>query len=1163
MQSRRFSGLPLIGILAVIYFIAGKLGLMLASLNASASPVWPPAGIALAGSLLLGYRAWPAIFIGAFLVNVTSAGNLATSFAIATGNTLEALVGAWLVNRFAGGTNVFDRPQGVFKFALAAGISTIISPAFGVTSLGVAGFADWANYGAIWLTWWLGDATGDLVFTPLVLLWSVASKRRWNKREAAEVGALLLLLVLLSGVVFGGWPVVSTRNYPIVLICGPIVIWTAFRFTQRETATGIFILSAIAVWGTLHGFGPFVRETENQSLLAVQWWTAVLSITAMALSAGMAERRRAEEELQQQKVVVETAKRTKDHFPAMLSLELRTPITPVISALESLETEPAQTEEDRSVEPKSDLEPEIAHLLSIDVVGYSNLSNNEQIELLQDLNKIVRSTECFRSAEANGKLNRVPMGDGMALLFVRSPEEPVRCALEISGALRDHPHIRLRMGVHSGPVNRITDVNDKTNFAGSGINVAQRVLDCGDAGHILLSAHVAEDLAQYRHWQPWLHDLGEFEVKHGLRLHLFNLCKENLGNPQVPEKLRRRRRWRQESDIVRPVSLPRRPRSLLVLALVVAALAMVISSLTFFQRVSLRMTPSTPPEETGSMGTVLIPEKSIAILPFESLSGDKANAYFADGIHEEILMRLSKIADLKVISRTSTQHYKSAPENLPEIAKQLGVAHILEGRVQKSGDAVRVNVQLIRAANDSQLWAETFDRKVTDIFGVESEIAKRIAESLEAKLTGREEQVIVAKPTDNVEAYDAYLRGLAYSLKTANSPADFLSAQKYLREAVRLDPKFALSWALLSYVDARGYISLYLQPTLALREEARQAAETALTLQPNLGEAVLAKGQYHYACLKDYDTAVRYFEQARQFLPNSGRIPESLALVTRRQGQWDRSERYFDEAERLDPRNVRLLTQHAISYIALRRFPEALRKLDEILNITPDDVDALATKAAIAQAQGDLPRASALLTPLHPSADFVGALKTQVYQAILERQLAQVIPRLKEILGKPDPALGFYNGELRFWLGWAQQMASDHAAARESWRQARSELEPLLNEQPKNHNLIGDLALTNMALGDKAAALALVERAMATNPIENDAITGPNPIEILARVAAQMGEPDRAIAALERLLSTPYASPVVRLNVPLTPALLQLDPMFDPLRKDPRFQRLVASPAPK
>ena len=262
-----------------------------------------------------------------------------------------------------------------------------------------------------------------------------------------------------------------------------------------------------------------------------------------------------------------------------------------------------------------------------------------------------------------------------------------------------------------------------------------------------------------------------------------------------------------------------------------------------------------------------------------------------------------------------------------------------------------------------------------------------------------------------------------------------------------------------------------LQPTVALREEARQAAETALTLQPNLGEAVWAKGFYHYACLKDYDTAVRYFEQARPLLPNSSRIPESLAYLERRRGQWDQSENYFNEAERLDPRNVRLLTQHAFSYFCLRRFPEALRKLDQVLNITPDDVDTLALKASIAQAEGDLPRAAALLAPLHPNADDTNALETQVYQAILERRPAQIIPRLKEILAKPDPALGYFNGELRFWLGWAQEVAGDHAAAQESWRQARSELESFLKEQPENFFLIGDLALTNMGLGDKAAAL--------------------------------------------------------------------------------------------
>jgi serine/threonine protein kinase/Tfp pilus assembly protein PilF len=544
--------------------------------------------------------------------------------------------------------------------------------------------------------------------------------------------------------------------------------------------------------------------------------------------------------------------------------------------------------------------------------------------------------------------------------------------------------------------------------------------------------------------------------------------------------------------------------------------------------------------------------KSVAVLPFENLSQDPDNAYFADGIQEEILTRLASIAGLKVISRTSTQRYQSKPRNLSQIAKQLGVANILEGSVQKAADQVRVNVQLINAQTDSHLWAETYDRKLTDIFGVESEIAKGIAESLQAKLTGREEQALAVKPTNNPEAYDAYLRGLAYTLKTGSTTATALGAQKYLKEAVSLDPKFALAWALLSYVEARTYITVSLQPTVALREEARQAAETALTLQPDLGEAILAKGFYHYACLKDFAAAERYYEQAHELLPNSSQIPLLLGLVARRKGQWDRSETYFKEAERLDPRNVNMLTEHATLYKDLRRFPEALRKLDQVLDITPDDVDTVVEKGIIAQAEGDLPRASALLAPLHLGADDSAALQTQVYQAILERRPAQIIPRLKEILAKPDPVLGYLNGELRFWLGWAQEVAGDRAAAQESWRQARSELESFLKEQPENYFLIQDLALTDMGLGDKVSALALSERAIAVNPIEKDALDGPGAIEILARAAAGMGKPDRAITALQKLLSTPYSGPLAS-NVPLTPALLRLDPMFDPLRNVPRF----------
>jgi TolB-like protein/Tfp pilus assembly protein PilF len=558
--------------------------------------------------------------------------------------------------------------------------------------------------------------------------------------------------------------------------------------------------------------------------------------------------------------------------------------------------------------------------------------------------------------------------------------------------------------------------------------------------------------------------------------------------------------------------------------------------------------------------SLAIPEKSIAVLPFENRSEEKANAYFAEGIQDEILNRLAKIADLKVISHTSTQQYKSAPENLPEIARQLGVTHILEGSVQKSGEAVRVNVQLIKAATDAHVWADSFDRKLTDIFSVETEVAKAIADQLRAKLTGAEEQAVAAKPTDNPEAYDAYLRGVTYSLKTQNTPANALGAQKYFREAVRLDPKFALAWALLSYIDAVGYLTQSLQPTVELREEAGRAAEIALNLHPGLGEAVLARGEYHYACLKDYDTAVRYFEQARPLLPNNSQIPAALAYVARRRGGWDRSEMYFNEAERLDPRNVRLLNEHASSYVFLRRFPKALRKLDEVLNIVPDDMDILALKAGIAQAEGDLVSAAALLSPLQPAADDTGVLETQIYQGILERHPSKVIPRVLEILRNRDPALGFYIGELRFWLGWTQEIAADHAAAQESWQQARTELQPILRQQPENVVLIGDLALINAALRDKPAALALAERAIAASPIEKDAVSAPAATEILARVAAQIGESDRAIAILPKLLSTPYASTLAG-STPLTTALLRLDPMFDPLRSDPRFEQLVSTAA--
>jgi signal transduction histidine kinase/ActR/RegA family two-component response regulator len=416
MDLRRSPTLPAIGILTVVYFIAGKLGLKLAFLHASASPVWPNAGIALAALLVIGYRVWPAIFLGAFLVNLTTAGNLATSFGIATGNTLEAVCGAWLINRFAGGTRAFERPQDVFGFAFLAAMSTAVSPTFGVTSLALGGFADWANYAAVWMTWWMGDTTGDFVVAPLIILWAITPRWRWNRREAVEVILLLILLLVLGEMVFGGWLAISAKNYPVSFICGPLVLWTAFRFAPRETATGIFVLSAIAIWGTLHGFGPFVMETENQSLLILQTSTAVLTITAMALAAAMAERRRAEAAIVQQKAAVEAANRTKDNFLAMLSHELRTPLTPVIAALDALQTEPARSEEFKGALAMIRRNVELESQLIDDLLDLTQIAKNrmelkfDSIDAHQAIGNVVEM--CRPEAEAHNLHVRLDLRAG-------------------------------------------------------------------------------------------------------------------------------------------------------------------------------------------------------------------------------------------------------------------------------------------------------------------------------------------------------------------------------------------------------------------------------------------------------------------------------------------------------------------------------------------------------------------------------------------------------------------------------------------------------------------------------------------------------------------------------------------------------------------------------
>ena len=592
-----------------------------------------------------------------------------------------------------------------------------------------------------------------------------------------------------------------------------------------------------------------------------------------------------------------------------------------------------------AAEAKPDLPLEIAHLLLIDVVGYSKLLVNEQIEILQELKRIVRDTDCFRVAEANDKLIRVATGDGMALSFFQSPEEPVRCALDISKALLQHPHIQLRMGIHSGPINRVRDVNDKTNIVGSGINVAQRVLDCGDAGHILLSAHIAEDLAEYRHWQPCLHDLGECEVKHGLRLHLFNLYKDGLGNPQVPEKLKRRM-WKQG-----PVLTPLRwPKLLLGTALIVSVLALAMSVWFSFHREAKNIA-----EVPKKGATASIPEKSIAVLPFENFSNDKENAFFADGIHDEVLTYLAKVADLKVISRTSVMQYKNAAmRNVREIAQQLGVANVLEGSVQRSGNRVRVTAQLIDARTDTHVWAERYDRDLADVFAIQSEIAKKIADQLQAKMSLSEKAAIEKAPTMDLVAYDLYLRAQALFADTTDAVharEKLPQAAQLLDEALMRDPNFLQAWCLLSRVHSVAYFRGH-DHTPARLDLAKAALERAMRLQPDAGEVHLALANYYYHGFRDYKRARSELTLARQTLPNNADVFLYTGFIDRREGHWEEATRNFERAVELDPRNFFILQQLALVYGWQRRYADETRTYDRAVTIVPADPEYSHTTSA-------------------------------------------------------------------------------------------------------------------------------------------------------------------------------------------------------------------------
>jgi TolB-like protein/class 3 adenylate cyclase/Tfp pilus assembly protein PilF len=809
----------------------------------------------------------------------------------------------------------------------------------------------------------------------------------------------------------------------------------------------------------------------------------------------------------------------------------------------------------KPAEPTLDLPLEIAHLLFIDVVGYSKLLVNEEIEVLQELNRIVRNTEAFRAAETSGKLIRVPTGDGMALLFFRNPEEPVRCALEISRTLHNHPHIQVRMGVHSGPVNRVQDVNDKTNVAGSGMNVAQRVLDCGDAGHILLSEHVAEDLAQYRHWRRYLHDLGECEVKYGLRLHLFNLSKDGLGNPQVPGKLKRRR-WKQDSAPVRPVRQPRFPKFLLSVALAGSALALVITSLIFFHRAPSRAVISSVSRVQTSNVPVPIPEKSIAVLPFENRSEEKQNAYFADGVQGEILTNLAKVADLKVISRTSVIQYRSGAErNVREIGQQLGVARVVEGSVQRSGNRVRVNAQLVDARADRQLWAQTYDRDLADVFAIQSEIAKAIADQLQAKLSPSEKSAIERPPTSDIPAFELYAQAKNV-LAVRNARGNLLEAVNLLNQAVAHDPSFFQAYCQLAHTHDRLYFLGY-DHTPARLALAEAAIEAAFRLRPDAGEAHLARAQNLYRGYLDYDAALAELEVAGQTLPNDAGVFELRGYIQRRQGKQEEAVHSLERAIELDPRNTFTLQQIALSYHHLRRYAEEKSVLDRALAIEPNDVD---TKVARAFVEFHWRGGT---HPLHQTLDSIRATNPAAMEGIPE---AWVICALAErdaaaaenaviAAGENPPLIDeAVNFSRPFIAGVIARMTKDEQKARSAFAAARAEQEKIIQAQPNYGPPLCVLGLIDAALGRKEEALREGRRAVELLPVQRDPINGIAMVKYLAMIAAWAGEKDLACEQLAVAIHPPSR---------LTYGQLKLLPFWDPLRGDPCFEKIVASLAPK
>ena len=810
---------------------------------------------------------------------------------------------------------------------------------------------------------------------------------------------------------------------------------------------------------------------------------------------------------------------------------------------------------------RADSELEIAHVLFTDIVGYSRLPVDAQSELVRELNQVVRNTAQFQKAEAAGKLIRIPTGDGIALAFFTTPDAPVRCAVEISKASVEHPELRLRMGIHSGPVDAVSDVNDRSNVAGAGINMAQRVMDCGDAGHILLSKRIADDLAQYSKWQPHLHDLGEAEVKHGVRLAVVNFYGEDFGNEKTPEKLERAQR--EQEDVTRVVASSAKRKRRLEFA-GAAAFALILLGIGFWIRQRMPQSSS----------AIAVPEKSIAVLPFDNFGDEKENAYFADGVQDDILTDLAKVADLKVISRKSVAQFRGGTKGAREIGQALGVGHLLEGSVRKAAGRIRITVQLIDTRTDQHLWAETYDRDLADIFAIQSELAQKIASALKAALSPAEKAAIEKEPTQDLEAYDLYLRARSllntFGMLAEARDKNLDEAEKLLEQALARDPNFLLAHCLMSDVQR----SFYWKENKSTARLARAQAEvdTAMRIAPESGEAHLARAVLYYAAI-DRDMPYRPGHQERALeelkiasskLPGNVDVTDLLASIEEDRGQWKEALRDYEKAAQLNPRDPDQTQALIDYYVEFRRYADAETLIARTMtSIAEQSTGGLwRTKSAIALERGDTKAAMAALTA-SPNWKFrTTSYKREMADILMfERKYDEALKVLEdtdEIAGRPLQASAviapfknnpWLEGRCFKTLGTVLRAQGQQEKARTAFDRAHKDFfEWLTVKDPQEPYALAWIAVLDAGAGRKEQALREGTHAAEVWPLPANPRNGAIVARELAVVYAWTGEREAAIRQLQAIVQTPAA---------LNAGDLKLNPEWDDLRADPRFDKIA------